>query len=285
MREKGYGRILMTTSAAGLYGNFGQTNYTAAKMGLVGLMNTLKLESEKYNIKVNTIAPVAASRLTADILPPDFIDKLEPELVAPMALYLVSQQCPVSGHIYNVGMGCFNRAAIVTGPGVVVGDGQETPDPEQLLAQWENVTRLKGAREYWNATEQVGDVLQAFTRSAEDAGGTAPAQGFESVDAIFDALPDAFVADAAAGVNVVFQFVIGGGGGGEWHCVIEDGTCKVDAGAHEKPGCTLKMEADDFLKMMNGVLPPMQAYTSGKLKIEGDIMKSQLIEKLFKFNF
>jgi NAD(P)-dependent dehydrogenase (short-subunit alcohol dehydrogenase family)/acyl dehydratase len=167
MKEKGYGRILMTTSAAGLYGNFGQTNYAAAKMGLVGLMNTLKLEGEKYNIKVNTIAPVAASRLTADILPPDFIGKLEPEMVAPMALYLVSEQCPVSGNIYNVGMGCFNRAAIVTGPGMVMGAGREIPDPEQVLAQWDNVVSLKGAKEYGNATEQIGDALAALTESPE----------------------------------------------------------------------------------------------------------------------
>ena len=170
MKAKGYGRILMTTSAAGLYGNFGQTNYSAAKMGLVGLMNTLKLEGEKHNIKVNTIAPMAASRLTQDILPPDVIDKLKPELVAPMALYLVSEQCPLSGNIYNVGMGCFNRAAIVTGPGAVVSDGREIPTPEQLLGQWEKVTHLKGAKEYWNANEQVGDVLQAFTKPPEKAG-------------------------------------------------------------------------------------------------------------------
>jgi len=164
---------------------------------------------------------------------------------------------------------------------MVVGDGRKIPDPEQLVAHWENVTRLKGAREYWNATEQVGDVLQAFNKPAENTGNTI--QRFDTVDTVFDAMPDAFVAEAAAGVDVVFQFVISGDGGGDWYCVIKDGTCMIEAGVHQKSGCTLKIADADFLNMMNGILPPMQAYTSGKLRIEGDIMKSQLIEKLFKF--
>jgi putative sterol carrier protein len=96
-------------------------------------------------------------------------------------------------------------------------------------------------------------------------------------------MPGAFQPEAAAGVDVVFQFSISGPGGGDWHVAIKDGLCTVDTGVHNTPTTTLKMSDEDFLSYVGGQLPAMQAYTTGKLKIEGDLMKSQLVEKLFKF--
>ena len=217
MKEKGYGRIIMTTSAAGLYGNFGQTNYSAAKMGLIGLMNALKLEGEKYNIKINTVAPVAASRLTEDVMPPDFLEKVKPEFVAPLVLFLCSEKCPVSGNIYNAGMSCFNRAAVVTGPGAALG-GQDKPETlEGIIANLDKISSLKGGKEYCQLNDQIGDVLGALSKPLDKG---VPAVGKQqsavSVAGIFEAMPGSFVKSASAGVDVVFQYIISGSGGGDW---------------------------------------------------------------------
>ena len=160
MRKKGYGRIIMTTSAAGLYGNFGQTNYTAAKMALVGFMNTLKIEGAKYDIKVNTIAPVAASRLTEGVFPPDLFKMMKPEYVAPMVLFLCSDKCPESGGIYNAGMGYYNRVAIVTGPGAVFVQDNEIPTPETVMANMDKISSMDNAKEYAQANEEAEDMFK-----------------------------------------------------------------------------------------------------------------------------
>jgi len=159
MKAQGYGRIVMTTSAAGLFGNFGQANYSAAKMGLIGLMNTLKLEGDKYNVKVNTVAPLAATRLTEDVMPPDMLEKLKPEFVAPLVLYLCAEQCAESGMILNAGGGFFGRAAVISAPVVQVGDGQQAPSVEEIHRNWTQIDSMEGGREYHDANAMLMDML------------------------------------------------------------------------------------------------------------------------------
>ena len=179
-------------------------------------------------------------------------------------------------------MGFFNRAAVVTGPGTTIGDGDNPPTIEDIVEKLDPISSLKDGKLYFELNEQVGDAINAFNVPAQSSGDSGSEPKISSAGAVFEAMPDAFNAEAAAGVDVVFQYHISGDGGGDWSCEVKDGTCTIKSGIHDKPTCTLKMADIDFIDMINGILPAMQAYTSGKLKIEGDIMKSQLIEKLFK---
>jgi NAD(P)-dependent dehydrogenase (short-subunit alcohol dehydrogenase family) len=159
MKEQNYGRVVLTTSGAGLYGNFGQTNYAAAKMGLIGLMNALKIEGAKYNVKVNTIAPVAASRLTEDVMPPEFFAKLKPEFITPLVTYLASEENQDSGYIFNCGMGWYSRSAIVMGNGALIGDGNRDIKAEEIRDSWKKITDLSGAKEVGSVQETFGAML------------------------------------------------------------------------------------------------------------------------------
>ncbi len=127
MREQNYGRILMTASSTGLYGNFGQANYGAAKLGLVGLTKTLSIEGAKNNIKVNNIAPVAATRMTEDILPEAAFALFAPELVVPASLYLVSEDAPTNVTL-GAGAGVVHAANVTMTHGIKLGDDERNPE-------------------------------------------------------------------------------------------------------------------------------------------------------------
>lgn len=138
-REQSFGRVVVATSTSGLFGNFGQANYSAAKLGLVGLINTLAQEGAKYDIKANALAPIAATRMTEDILPPEVFKKLTPEYVAPVVSYLCTEEVPDSGSIFIVGGGKVQRTALFQNKGVTF---DHVPSVDEVAASWSTIDDL-----------------------------------------------------------------------------------------------------------------------------------------------
>jgi NAD(P)-dependent dehydrogenase (short-subunit alcohol dehydrogenase family) len=141
MREQAYGRILMTASSTGLFGNFGQANYGAAKLGLAGLARTLHLEGAKYNVRVNTIAPVAATRMTEDLMPPEMLASFAPENVVPAALFLVSEEAP-SNVVVGAGAGVYQASFVTLTQGLALPPHERTP--EAIAAGWDRIVDRTG---------------------------------------------------------------------------------------------------------------------------------------------
>jgi NAD(P)-dependent dehydrogenase (short-subunit alcohol dehydrogenase family) len=160
MKEKGYGRIVFTSSPSGIFGNFGQTNYGAAKGGLVGLSNVLAIEGAKYNIKSNVIAPVAKTRMTEDLLGP-FADLVAPEQVMPMAVYLASEECELTHEVFSVGGGRFARIFTGVNAGWFAGQGA-VPTIEEIRDHLTEIRDISAFSTPLNNQEEMGYLAQAM---------------------------------------------------------------------------------------------------------------------------
>ncbi|MEM6413960.1 MAG: SDR family NAD(P)-dependent oxidoreductase [Pseudomonadota bacterium] len=163
MRDQNYGRIVFTTSSSGLFGNFGQANYAAAKSGLVGLMNALHVEGEKYNIKVNCIAPVAMTRMLATAMPEHLGEKLKPEAVSAGVLFLVSEDAP-SKTILSAAAGAYMTTKLVDTKGAFLPIAQWTP--EQVARSFEEISDMTETQIFQQAGEQTFFLMQKATESA-----------------------------------------------------------------------------------------------------------------------
>ena len=156
MKEGNYGRILLTTSTSGVYGNFGQSNYGAAKMGLVGLMNTLCIEGAKNNIRVNCISPTAATRMTEDILTPDMLAALNPEFVTPAAAFLVSEDAP-NRTVMFAGAGSYSVMEIRESKGMYL--PAENRNADAIAASYAAISDMQSADTYTEGREHVTKIL------------------------------------------------------------------------------------------------------------------------------
>ncbi len=161
MKDAGYGRIVMTTSSAGLFGNFGQGNYAAAKMGVYGLMNALKHEGRKFNININTLAPMALTRMTEDIMSDKIKPLVKPEFVTPIVAWFCAEENTTSGDVVEAGAGYYAKVQIVEGAGVVLGGG-EIPTPELIQENYDKIADMSEAAPFDSANDIMRHVFRTL---------------------------------------------------------------------------------------------------------------------------
>lgn len=157
MKSQNYGRILMTTSTSGIYGNFGQANYGAAKMGMIGLMNTLCIEGQKNNIYVNCLSPTAATRMTEDILTEDMLETLDPVLATPAAVFLVSEQAPTRT-VLLAGAGSYATLEVRESEGIYI--PRENRNADTVAGNFDKISNMESAQVFTNGTEHVVKIVE-----------------------------------------------------------------------------------------------------------------------------
>uniref|UniRef100_A0A4W3JDB0 Hydroxysteroid (17-beta) dehydrogenase 4 n=1 Tax=Callorhinchus milii TaxID=7868 RepID=A0A4W3JDB0_CALMI len=178
MKNQKFGRIIMTASAAGIYGNFGQGNYSAAKLGLLGLSNTLAIEGLKYNIHCNTIAPTAGSRMTQTVMPQDLLDSLKPEYVAPLVLWLCHESCQENGSLFEVGAGWIGKLRWERTLGAILRQKNQPMTPEAVRDNWERICNFENATKPQSTKDSIDILYEVLTKlDAEQEVSSNPTNG------------------------------------------------------------------------------------------------------------
>jgi len=278
--KQNYGRVIMTTSAAGIYGNFGQANYSAAKLAQYGLANTLAIEGAKKNIHVNTIAPIAGSRMTETVMPPEMVKALKPEYICPLVAYLCHEKTKVNGGLFEVGAGWVSKLRWERTKGHYFPVDQPLL-PEHISAHWDNIVDFTGASHPTTIMESSSTMAANLKNKSQPA---PAAKKGGPIDEIFAQISQRVKEDGlnlVKEVNGVFVFVIGKD---SWVVDLKNGSGSVTKGAPAKEiegSVTLTVEPADFADLVAGKLDAQGAWASGKLQLGGNMMLAMKLQVLF----
>jgi NAD(P)-dependent dehydrogenase (short-subunit alcohol dehydrogenase family) len=290
MRDQKYGRVIVTSSNAGIYGSFGQANYSAAKMGLVGFSNALALEGAKYNIKANALVPTAGSRLTQTVMPQDLVDALKPEYVTPLVVYLSHEACQETGKVFEAGAGWYGTIQYYRSKGKVIPHATA----EDIKNNWSEITNMSQAKHYENNRDVTTELMEALGKQSEEAPKHTEAKSSGSSSslksaAVFKQISDGIKQnpDAAKSAKAIIQYVLTQNGkeAGKFTLDLKNEPFSVYEGEvkkGEKATAVVTVDDEDFVKVASGQLAPQKAFMSGKLKVKGNIMVLQklgLMEK------
>ena len=275
MRENKYGRIINITSSAGLYGNFGQANYSAMKLALLGLSNTLSKEGKKRNIQVNTVAPFAGSRMTETVMPPEMVAALRPEYIAPVVCYLCHESCPDNGAVYEVGGGWVAkvRQERAAGAFIPISKGVTIESVQQHWADAGDFDK-EGSSYPTSPNDAFGAIMQNLQSNGDDEEEESSITSSLKSAGLFKALAAAIESDGANLVKqvkgvIVFTFT----DSDEIYTVdLKHGAGSVSPGKPDgKPNLTFTMKDEDLAKLAAGELDAQSAFMGGRLKLKGDM--------------
>jgi NAD(P)-dependent dehydrogenase (short-subunit alcohol dehydrogenase family)/putative sterol carrier protein len=305
MLKQGYGRIINTASAAGIYGNFGQANYSAAKLALHGLTNTLAREGAKKNVLCNTIAPLAGSRMTETVFPPDLVKALKPDYVAPLVGFLCHEGSTENGGLFEVGAGWVSklRWQRTSGHSFPL---NEPFTPEDVRDKWNDITSFENPDYPTSGQDAFAKIManletgknapapkkkaaapeQKKPAAAAAGGGGGGGSDFAAAP-IFEQLAGLVAGDPAIAkkVNGVFLYELKKGGKvQEWTADLKNGGGAVYAGKPKigNADVTFTMADEDFVAMIQQKVNPQNLFMGGKLKLKGNMALAMNFEKVVK---
>jgi 3-hydroxyacyl-CoA dehydrogenase/3a,7a,12a-trihydroxy-5b-cholest-24-enoyl-CoA hydratase len=272
-RKKGCGKIVNTTSGAGLFGAFGQSNYSAAKLAIHGFTQAIAKEGESKNIHANTIAPIAGTRMTETVLSKELIDALNPDYVVPLVAFLAHESCEETGGVFEVGAGYFAKLRWERTEGKAYKWSEVSA--ENLRRDWEEITEFKNPDYPESLNDTVFHMMNNVEKNTTGGEELKSAEIFDMMNVYLDRGEGA---DLPEKVGAVFQFDVrakkGGPIVGSWEIDLKSSPPSCKKGKSSSPDATFTMIDSDFEKVCMGTLNPQMAFMQGKMKIKGNLGKA-----------